>query len=148
MNSIRKNETVVVGAGGIGENPKKAGHNSDVRLRRLGDVELGLRERLAFPPFPGVAEKQAVPSPFLGMRFSAGERSFSHAFPQTLCRLVGFGAGCSEAHHCRHLGRIGLQAGVETGVVVLDGCGRILETIAGEHTHHRGSRRYVVFPLE
>jgi hypothetical protein len=68
----RKNETVVVGAGGIGENPKNTGANCSVRFQGLGDVESGMRERTVFPPFPGAAEKEGVSSPFPGMGFSAG----------------------------------------------------------------------------
>ena len=148
IDSIRKNETVVVGAVGIGENSTNTAASSLVRFRRLGDAESGMRERSGFPPFPGVVEKEGASSPCLGMHFSSAERSFYNVFPQTLCQLVGLGAVWLEAHHGGHLGRIGLQAGVETGIVVLDGRGRVLQTVAGEHTHHLGSRRYFVFALE
>ena len=148
MDFRRKNKTVVVGAEEIEENPTNTGGKRDLKGEGLRNTDSEMGERLAFPRFPAFGEKSGVLTTVLDVRFSAVDGSFSSVFPQTLYPLVGSGVVGLEAHHGGDLGRFGLQAGVETGVVVFDGGGGVLQTVAGEHTHHRGPRRHLVFALQ
>ena len=70
------------------------------------------------------------------------------AFPQLCGRRFWDWLGALEAHHAGHRRGVGIQAGVEFGVVVLDGCGGIFQAVAGEHTHHGGAIGYLAFALE
>ena len=53
-----------------------------------------------------------------------------------------------EAHHPGHRVGVGLNTGMEGGVVVFDGCGGILEAIAGEHADHPRPCRHLPMALE
>mgnify|MGYP006245868575 CR=1 FL=1 len=56
--------------------------------------------------------------------------------------------GVSEAHHTGDGAQIGIEVGVEGGVVVADGAVGILEAVAGQNADHRGAGWHFIFALE
>ena len=69
----------------------------------------------------------------------SGALAFPPGFTQLLNRLSAdsFSVGLPELKHTLATVAIG-QIAVEGGFAVVDGGGGVLETIAGENTHHRG----------
>ena len=47
--------------------------------------------------------------------------------------------GVSEAHHIGDGAQIGIEVGVEGGIVIADGAVGILEAVAGQNADHRGA---------
>jgi hypothetical protein len=61
---------------------------------------------------------------------------------------AGSAALASEAHHAGHGVGVGIEACVELGVVVLDGRGGVLEAVAREDSHHRGTGGHLLAALD